>query len=143
LGCETKEDEQVDSGWANEDVVDASGGGTDDGGTDDGGTDDGGTDDGGTDDGGTDDGGTDDGGTDDGGTDDGGTDDGGTDDGGTDDGGTDELVLPPGLNGSIVDPAVALVEFSALNMDWTERTMADLMDGPTVMWFYPAAATPG
>ena len=123
MGCETKEDEQVDSGWANEDVVDASGGGTDDGGTDDGGTDDGGTDDGGTDDGGTD--------------------DGGTDDGGTDDGGTDELVLPPGLNGSIVDPAVALVEFSALNMDWTERTMADLMDGPTVMWFYPAAATPG
>ena len=128
MGCATKDDESGDSGGTNEDLVDASGIGTDDGGTETGGTETGGTETGGTETGGADDDGTD---------------DGGTEGGGTETGGTDELVLPSGLNGSIVDPAVALVDFSALNMDGTERTMADLVDGPTVMWFYPAAATPG
>ena len=72
----------------------------------------------------------------------GGEETGGEETGGSDDG-PDELVLPPGLNGNIVDPAIAMVDFSATNMDGSPRSIEDLIDGPTVMWFYPAAATPG
>ena len=72
----------------------------------------------------------------------GGEETGGEETGGSDDG-PDELVLPPGLNGNIVDPSVAMVDFSATNMDGSPRSIEDLIDGPTVMWFYPAAATFG
>jgi peroxiredoxin len=53
------------------------------------------------------------------------------------------LVLPSGLNGTPVDPAVPLIAFSAQNSDGTSRSMSDLVDGPTVIWFYPLAGTPG
>ncbi len=107
---------------------------------------------GGLDDGGSDDGGSDEGGSDDGGSDDGGTDDGGTGDGETGDGETDaetpededaELVLPYGLNGTRIDPPTPLVDFYAVNRDGSSRSMVDLTDGPTVIWFYPAADTYG
>jgi len=61
------------------------------------------------------------------------------DDGGADDG----LVLPAGLNGTPVDPAVPLISFSARNSDGAARSITDLVDGPTVIWFYPAAGTYG
>ncbi|MEC8194243.1 MAG: hypothetical protein VX127_16020, partial [Myxococcota bacterium] len=54
-----------------------------------------------------------------------------------------EVVLPPGLNGTIVDPRRALPVFSATNRDGRSRGPDDLRDGPTVMWFYPIAGSPG
>ena len=103
--------------------------------------DDGGSEDGGSDDGGSDDG-ADDGGSDDGGTDDGGTDDGGTDDGGAGDDGSAGIDWDS-LNGDVPSSPVTLPEFAATNMDNTARSREDLLGEPTVMWFYPAALTPG
>ena len=137
LGCSSggKEDSALgpdgDDGTSDDD---GSGVGTDDGGSGDG------TDDGGTDDGGTDDGGTDDGGTDDGGTDDGGTDDG--DDAGSGDDGTADIDWDS-LNGDVPTDPVSLPEFAATNMDGSSRSREDVLGHPTVMWFYPAAATAG
>ena len=55
----------------------------------------------------------------------------------------EELVLPSGLNGTRIDPPVPLIDFYAVNRDGTSRSTADLNDGPTVIWFYPAADTYG
>ena len=67
----------------------------------------------------------------------------GGDETGGDETGGDELVLPSGLNGTVITPPLPPTAFSALNLDGTRRDMDDLMDGPTVMWFYPLAGSPG
>ena len=78
---------------------------------------------------------------------------GGLDEGGSDNAGSGEdgevadddegLVLPSGLNGMRVYPPVPLIDFYAVNRDGSSRSMEDLVDGPTVIWFYPAADTYG
>lgn len=55
----------------------------------------------------------------------------------------EEIVLPPGLNGTVVDPRLPAPEFVATNYDGSTRTRSDLEYRPTVMWFYPVAGTPG
>ena len=53
---------------------------------------------------------------------------------------------PPGPEGAYgVSPseAMALPVFSAINADGKTRTRDDLLGKPTVMWFFPAAGTPG
>ena len=57
--------------------------------------------------------------------------------------GGDALVLPSGLNGTVIEPPLPPTSVSALNLDGTRRDMDDLVDGPTVMWFYPLAGSPG
>jgi hypothetical protein len=47
------------------------------------------------------------------------------------------------LHGDLPADQLALPVFTATNMDGTARTEADLVGHPTVMWFYPAAATGG
>lgn len=48
-----------------------------------------------------------------------------------------------GLNGTAPASDVPPPDFTATNMDGAARTQADLLGHPTVMWFYPAAATAG
>ena len=55
----------------------------------------------------------------------------------------DEIVLPPGLNGTVVEPRLPAPEFMATNYDGSTRMRSDLEYRPTVMWFYPVAGTPG
>jgi hypothetical protein len=55
---------------------------------------------------------------------------------------TDEPDLT-GLNGRVIDPPLAAIDFSALNLDGSARDRSDLIDRRTVMWFYPAAGTYG
>jgi hypothetical protein len=56
-------------------------------------------------------------------------------------GGADGSLMLHGVPPAIPKPAP---EFTATNRDGTTRTRADLTDGkPTIMWFYPAAGTPG
>ena len=81
----------------------------------------------------------DDGGSGDGGDTSGSGDDGGGDDG-TAEGGDDGAV---DLNGRVPSSPAELPEFSATNYDGTGRAREDLLGHPTVMWFYPAAATAG
>ena len=47
------------------------------------------------------------------------------------------------LNGTLVTDTIPAPEFTALNQEGIERTRADFMGRPTVIWFYPAANTPG
>lgn len=47
------------------------------------------------------------------------------------------------LNGTPPGEALALTEFTATNMDGSPRSGVDLVGHPTIMWFYPAAATGG
>ena len=48
-----------------------------------------------------------------------------------------------GLHGDPPATALSAPEFTAWSSDGEERTMEDLVGQPTVMWFYPAAATGG
>ena len=48
-----------------------------------------------------------------------------------------------GLNGHVIDPPLPAIDFSALNLDGSERSRSNLLDKRTVMWFYPAAGTFG
>jgi len=48
-----------------------------------------------------------------------------------------------GLDGRVIDPPLAAIDFSAMNLDGSERDRSDLLDQRTVMWFYPAAGTYG
>lgn len=41
------------------------------------------------------------------------------------------------------DPLPLLADFSATNRDGSARGPEDLRDGPTVIWFFPWADTPG
>ena len=50
---------------------------------------------------------------------------------------------PEGLYGELPSSAVPVPEFVALNHDGSTRGPQDLMDKPTVMWFFPFAGTPG
>ncbi len=63
--------------------------------------------------------------------------DGGADGGDGADGGT------VALNGSPPDSPVALPTFAATNSDGSARGREDLLGSPTVMWFYPLAASGG
>lgn len=61
-------------------------------------------------------------------------------------GGTSACHKPPGPDGAYgATPAQAmeLPVFSAINSDGKTRTRDDLLGKPTVMWFFPAAGTPG
>ncbi len=45
--------------------------------------------------------------------------------------------------GTAPSAAVVVPDFTVTNQDGETRTRADLLGKPTVMWFYPAAATYG
>ncbi len=60
-----------------------------------------------------------------------------------DDDGAANDVEPDELNGTVPDEALAAPEFVATNRDGGARAREDLLGHPTVMWFYPAAATAG
>ena len=47
------------------------------------------------------------------------------------------------LNGTLIADVIPAPEFQVQNQDGLERTKADLEGKPTVIWFYPAANTPG
>jgi len=47
------------------------------------------------------------------------------------------------LHGTIPPEELASPEFVVTNLDEGSRTEADLLGQPTVMWFFPAAGTPG
>lgn len=47
------------------------------------------------------------------------------------------------LYGTLPASNLEPTEFVALNRDGSERTAADLIGQPTVMWFYPLANSPG
>jgi hypothetical protein len=55
----------------------------------------------------------------------------------------DTAALGGDLYGERPAAPVALPEFVATNRDGTPRGRADLLGGPTVVWFYPAAGTYG
>jgi hypothetical protein len=50
---------------------------------------------------------------------------------------------PDGLFGTRSQGAVELPEFRAVNQAGVPRGRADLLGRPTVLWFFPAAGTPG
>ena len=52
-------------------------------------------------------------------------------------------VDPDDLNGAQPETALGAPEFSATNRDGSARSREDLLGHPTVMWFYPLAATAG
>ena len=47
------------------------------------------------------------------------------------------------LNGTLVTETIPAPDFTVLNQEGSERTRDDLTGKPTVIWFYPAANTPG
>ncbi|MCB9779969.1 MAG: hypothetical protein H6742_15500 [Alphaproteobacteria bacterium] len=47
------------------------------------------------------------------------------------------------LHGTVPDAALPAPDFAARNRDGAARDREDLLGGPTVMWFYPKAATAG
>lgn len=49
----------------------------------------------------------------------------------------------PALHGERPAQAKALPTFRAVAQDGSARTQANLVGQPTVLWFYPAAKTPG
>ena len=52
-------------------------------------------------------------------------------------------VDPAELQGSEPSETVPIPEFVAINFDETVRDQSHLLGSPTVLWFYPAADTPG
>jgi hypothetical protein len=50
---------------------------------------------------------------------------------------------PPALHGERSAARIAAPTFSALNQKGEQRGRDDLLGHPTVLWFYPAAATAG
>ena len=47
------------------------------------------------------------------------------------------------FNGTVPDSRIPAPEFEARNMDGSTRSRPDLIGHPTVVWFYPAAASSG
>ena len=47
------------------------------------------------------------------------------------------------LNGTEPSEMIPVPEFIAVNFDETVRDQSHLIGAPTVLWFYPAADTPG
>jgi hypothetical protein len=76
---------------------------------------------------------------------DGATDSGAGADGGGADGAADgdSGATPPSFHGTRPDEALPAPDFAATNRDGAARDREDLLGGPTVMWFYPAATTAG
>lgn len=54
-----------------------------------------------------------------------------------------EPVAPGSLRGEQLAPPIVVPEFAAVSHDGAPRSRADLLGHPTVMWFFPAAGTPG
>ena len=54
-----------------------------------------------------------------------------------------EPVDPSTLNGIQPEQEKPLIEFEALNSDGSTRDESNINGSPTVMWFFPAADTPG
>ena len=52
-------------------------------------------------------------------------------------------VDPSTLNGIPPEQELVVVDFNALNSDDSMRDASHLRGKPTVMWFFPAADTPG
>ena len=52
-------------------------------------------------------------------------------------------VEPPSFNGVPPENPLSLPEFVATNYDGNTRGPGDLIGSPTVLWFYPKAATAG
>ena len=52
-------------------------------------------------------------------------------------------VDPNTLNGIAPAQELAVTDFNALNSDGNIRDSSHLLGKPTVMWFFPAADTPG
>jgi len=75
--------------------------------------------------------------------DDGGSGDDGSGDSGGDSGGDDGSIDWDSLNGDVPAAPVDVPEFAARNYDGGARSREDVLGHPTVMWFYPAAATSG
>lgn len=67
----------------------------------------------------------------------------GGDDSGGDDGESFEDIDWSSLNGDVPAAPAELPDFVATNYDSASRSREDLLGDPTVMWFYPAAATSG
>ena len=61
----------------------------------------------------------------------------------TDDTGVNDSFEQSELNGTLITDGIPAPEFQVLNQDGLERTKTDLLGKPTVIWFYPAANTPG
>lgn len=57
--------------------------------------------------------------------------------------GTDGTDGTASLNGTPPDEPISLPSFAATNRDGTARRRDDLLGHPTVMWFYPLAASAG
>ena len=55
----------------------------------------------------------------------------------------DTSIDPTELKGSEPAEALPAPEFIAVNFDETVRDQSHLVGKPTVLWFYPAADTPG
>ena len=55
----------------------------------------------------------------------------------------DELGGLEDLNGVLQDPPVELPDFQVVNYDESPRSKDDLLGHPTVVWYFPAAGTPG
>ena len=55
----------------------------------------------------------------------------------------DSSVNPADLQGSEPLESLPVPEFVAINFDETVRDQSHLLGSPTVLWFYPAADTPG
>ena len=66
-----------------------------------------------------------------------------TDTTGDTDGDTDGDTLPEGLNGTAPRDPISLPTFAARNQYGEDRSEADVLGHPTIMWFYPAAGTYG
>ena len=60
------------------------------------------------------------------------------------DSGSDSTVnIPDETHGQVPATSLPAPVFSATNYDGTSRGIDDLTDGPTVVWFFPAAGTYG
>ena len=56
---------------------------------------------------------------------------------------TTEPIDPSTLNGVPPEEEKPLIEFTAINSDGSTRNESNINGSPTVMWFFPAADTPG
>jgi hypothetical protein len=54
-----------------------------------------------------------------------------------------DVEVPEGTFGQTPAESLPAPKFAATNYDGTARGIADLTDGPTVLWFFPAAGTYG
>ncbi len=54
-----------------------------------------------------------------------------------------EAAAPGALRGEQLAPPIVVPEFAAVSHTGAPRSRSDLLGHPTVMWFFPAAGTPG